>query len=99
VEVIVDPAELQLEQKNGHWVGMFDVAIVPNKGTRPKGLEQRIKVNLSQEGYLRALNTGIIVANNMKATDGKGKLIAPELKAVVMDEANGKAGAVLLPVR
>jgi len=99
VEVIVDPAELQLENKNGRWVGMFDFALVANKGTKPKGLEQRIKVNLSQDGYLKALNKGIIVANTFKTTDAKGKLIAPELKAVVMDEANGKAGAVRIPVQ
>ena len=99
VEVMVDPAELQLEHKGNHWVGAFDVAIVPNKGTRPKGLEQRIKVNLTQEGYVRALTAGIVVANPIRAADAKGKLIAPELKVVVMDEVNGKAGAVRIPVK
>ncbi|MGH9647276.1 MAG: VWA domain-containing protein, partial [Bryobacteraceae bacterium] len=98
VEVIVDPTELQLEQKNGRWTGSFDIGIVPDVDHKIKGLQQTIRVNLTQKSYLRAVTAGIVVANPIKVTDIKGKLVAKNLRLVVIDGASGKAGSVRIPV-
>jgi len=98
VEVIVDPRELQLEQKNGRWVGSFDLAVVPDVDHRVKGLQQTIRVNMTQERYLQAVTAGIVVANPVRVTDAKGKLLAKRLRVVVIDGASGKAGSVRVPI-
>ena len=98
VEVIVDPKELQLTQKNGRWTGSFDLAIVPDVGHKTKGLQQTIRVNMTQERYVQAVTGGIIVANPIKVTDVKGKLLAKNLRLVVIDGSSGKAGSVRVPI-
>ena len=41
-----------------------------------------------------ALNTGIVVVNQIRVTDDKGKLLASNLRLVMMDRATGKNGSV-----
>jgi VWFA-related protein len=98
VEVGIDPASLKLEQKNGRFTGSFEVAIVPDTEKKPKGLHQVIKVNLTQERLLVAMNSGIIVINQVRATNDKGKLLSKKLHLVVMDQATGKSGSVRIPL-
>jgi VWFA-related protein len=98
VEVIVDPTELQLEQKNGRWTGSFDLGIVPDVDHKIKGLQQTIRVNLTEKSYLRAVVAGIVVANPIKVTDVKGSLLSKNLRLVVIDGASGKAGSVRIPI-
>ena len=98
VEITVDPSELQLQQKNGRRTGSLDLAVVPDVEHRTKGLEQVIQINLTQAGYLEALTNGVTVANPIKVTDAKGKLVAKNFRLVVVDRANGKAGSVRVPI-
>jgi len=98
VQVIVDPAELQLEQKNGRWTGSFDLGIVPDVDHKIKGLQQTIRVNMTQKSYLQAVTAGIVVANPIRVTDVNGKLLSRNLRLVVIDGTSGKAGSVRIPI-
>jgi hypothetical protein len=98
VEVIVDPTELQLTQQNGRWMGSFDIGIVPDVDHKIKGLQQTIRVNMTQKSYLQAVTAGIVVANPIKVTDVNGRLLAKNLRLVVLDGASGKAGSVRIPL-
>jgi VWFA-related protein len=98
VEVGIDPAALKLEQKNGRFLGSFEVAIVPDVENKPKGLHQSFKVNLTQERLVQALNTGITVVNQVRVTNNDGKLLSRNLHVVVMDQATGRAGSVKIPL-
>ena len=98
VQVIVDPTELQLTQMNGRWTGSFDIGIVPDVDHKIKGLQQTIRVNMTQKSYLQAATAGIVVANPIKVTDVNGKLLAKDLRLVVLDGASGKAGSVRIPI-
>jgi VWFA-related protein len=98
VQVIIDPTELQLEQKNGRWTGSFDLGIVPDVDHKIKGLQQTIRVNMTQKSYLQSVAAGIVVANPIKVTDVNGKLLSKNLRLVVIDGASGKAGSVRIPI-
>lgn len=96
VEVSIDPADLKLEPKNGRFVGSFDLAIVPDVANRPKGLQQTIKVDLTEARLQIALSKGILIVNQIRVTNAKGKLLSDKLHLVVMDNATGRAGSVRL---
>ncbi len=98
VEVGIDPSALKLEQKNGRFVGSFEIAIVPDVEKKPKGLHQVIKVNLTQDRLMTAMESGIIVINQVRATNDKGKLLSKRFHLVVMDQATGKTGSVRVPL-
>jgi len=98
VQVAVSASELQLEQKNGRFVGSFDLAIAPDAQDNPKGLLQTVKVNLTLERLQLALAQGINVTNTVKATNAQGRLISDKLHVVVMDGASVKAGSVRIPI-
>jgi hypothetical protein len=93
VEVAVNPSSLKLEQKNGRFVGSFELAIVPDVKIKPKGLHQMIKVNLTQERLVSAMNNGIVVINQLHVVDNPKKL-----HLVVIDPATGKSGSVRIPL-
>ncbi|MFM2126353.1 MAG: hypothetical protein RL328_2804, partial [Acidobacteriota bacterium] len=83
----------------GRFTGSFEVAITPDVENKPKGLHQVIKVNLTQEKLQAAMNNGgILVLNQIHATNKKGKLLSERLHVVVMDSATGKAGSVRIPI-
>ena len=92
VEVGIDPTSLKLEQKDGRFVGGIEVAIVPDVENKPKGLHQTITVNLKD------LNRAMVVVNQIRVTNNKGKLLADKLHLVVMDQATGKTGSVRIPL-
>lgn len=98
VDVRVDASALKLEQKSGRFSGMLEVAIVPDVENKPKGLDQTIQLNLTQDGLVQALQTGITVINQVKLTNNKGKLLAKKLHVVVMDRTTGKTGSVRIPL-
>ncbi|MEP7354812.1 MAG: hypothetical protein ABI824_16405, partial [Acidobacteriota bacterium] len=98
VEVAVNVGDLQLQQKNDRWLGSFDLAVVPDVEKKPKGLRQTIKVNLKQENYQGALESGITVVNHVKVVDANGKLLSKRLHLVVLDGVSGKAGSVRIPI-
>jgi len=94
----VSASELQLEQKNGRFVGSFDLAIAPDVQDNPKGLLQTVKVNLTPERLQLALAQGIEVTNTVRATNAQGRLISRQLHVVVMDGSSAKAGSVRVPI-
>jgi VWFA-related protein len=98
VEVAVDASELQLESKNGHWVGSIDLDVVPDVGSRTKGWHHAIPVNMTQEQYTQALRNGIAIARPIQAADASGKVKAVGFRIVVMDPASGKIGSVRLSI-
>lgn len=98
VEVAVDPSGLKLEQKNGRFVGAFEIAIVPDVEKKMKGLHQVIAVNLTPERLVTALERGIVVINQVRVTDAKGKPLSKRLHLVVMDQATAKTGSVRIPL-
>jgi VWFA-related protein len=98
VEVTVDPSELQLELKNGRRTGSLDLGVVPDVEHRIKGLQQTIRINLTQASYLKALAGGITLGNTVKVTDIKGKPLAKNLRVILMDATSGKVGSVRVPI-
>ena len=98
IEVGIDVTALKLAQKSGRFVGSFEIAIVPDVENNPKGLDQTIKVNLTPERLRQVLDTGIVVINQIRVTNNKGKLLAKKLHLVVMDQATGKTGSVRIPI-
>ncbi len=98
VEVAVDASALKLEEKNGRFVGSFEMAIVPDVRIKPKGLHQVVQVNLTRERLVAALESGIVVINQVRVTNDAGKALGKKLHLVVMDQATGKAGSVRIPI-
>lgn len=98
VEVAIDPSDLKLEPKSGRFVGSIDLAIVPDVDNKPKGLHQTIKLDLTPTRLQAVLSTGILVVNQIRVTNNKGKLLSGKLHLVVMDNATGKAGSVRIPL-
>lgn len=99
VEVKVSAAELDLRpQRNGHWAGSFDLAIVPDSTNRLRGLHQTIRVDVKPERMETVRVEGLLVTNVIQAGNSKGKLFAPKLHVVVMDGAGIKAGSVRIPL-
>lgn len=98
VAVRVDISGFKLEEKNGRFVGTFELAIAPDVENKPKGLRQTIALNLTQEKLLDAMNNGVTVINRVRATNDKGKLLSKSLHVVVMDNASVKAGSVRIPI-
>ena len=100
VEVAVDVGGLRLKEENGLFTGSIELAIVPDVEKKPKGLRQVIKVHLTPEKLQEALTSGgMLVLNQIHATDKKGKLLSPRLHVVVMDGTTGKAGSVRIPIQ
>jgi VWFA-related protein len=98
VEVGIDVSALQLELQNGLYTGSVEIAIVPDVENKPKGLDQVVKVNLTQPRLLAALESGMTIINQVRVTNNKGKLLAKKLHVVVMDRATGKTGSVRIPI-
>jgi VWFA-related protein len=99
VEVKVSAAELELtQQRNGHWVGSFDLGIVPDTTSRLRGLHQTLRVDIKPERMEAVRIDGLLVTNVVQAGNAKGKLFAPKLHVVVMDGAGIKSGSVRIPL-
>lgn len=98
VEVGVVLSGVQLEQKNGRFTGMIELAIVPDVENKPKGLDQTIRINMTPETFAQASQTGMTVVNQIRVTNDKGKPLSKRLHVVVMDQATGKTGSVRIPI-
>jgi VWFA-related protein len=98
IEVAVDISDLKLEKKNNRWIGVFELAVVPDVENRPKGLHQVFKLNLTEQSYANALAHGFTVVNQIRVTNDKGKLLSKRLHFVVMDGISGKSGSVRIPI-
>jgi hypothetical protein len=91
VRVTVDLHDIQLDRKDGHFIGAFDVAVVkPSvQGTIMAGT---VAVNLADEQLARALENGFpVMVAGAEPQSG-------EIRIVVRDRATGTAGSLQVPV-
>jgi hypothetical protein len=91
VRVTVDLHDIQLDRKDGRFIGAFDLAVVKpsSKGTVMSGTAA---VNLTEEQLGKALENGfpVMVAGVEPQSGG--------IRVVVRDRATGTAGSLLVPV-
>lgn len=99
VAIKVDVSAIKLEEKNGRFVGSIELAIAPDLEKKPKGLRQRIAINLKPETLPDILANGFVVVNQIRAANDKGKLLSKRLHVVVMDNATAKTGSVRIPLK
>jgi VWFA-related protein len=91
VRVTVDLHDIQLDRKDGHFTGAFDLAVVkPSaKGTIMAGT---VAINLADEQLAKALENGFpVMVAGAEPQSG-------EIRVVVRDRATGTAGSLLVPV-
>ena len=98
VTLAIDPLSLDLELRRDRWHGVIDIAIVPDTRKKPVGMHQSIIVNLKEQTYIQALQTGILIRRRIRALKKKGKLLADDLRVGVVDGITGKVGTVRIPI-
>lgn len=98
VTIAVDPASLDLELDDGRWLGEIDVGVTPDTGKQSVGTHESIRLNLSQETYVRALQIGLLIQERVSGIDAKGRLASDNLRVGVIDGASGKVGSVRVPI-
>jgi VWFA-related protein len=98
VGVVVNLADLMLEEKDGRHVGTFELAVFPDKEKKPIGLRQRVAVNLTEANYKDALKTGLMVINEVQGLQDDGTPLAKRYHVIVMDNKSLRAGSLRLPI-
>lgn len=98
VAVKIDVGAIRLEERKGRFVGSIELAIAPDVEKKPKGLRQRIAINLKPETLPNILANGFVVVNQIRAANDKGKLLSKRLHVVVMDNATAKTGSLRIPL-
>jgi VWFA-related protein len=89
----IDAADLHLEQRNGHWTGVLDVAI-RLESSKQKGVQLRtVSIDLPEESFQTALLRGLLLDEPV-TTDRP----IDRVRIVVQDRATGFAGSLLLPL-
>lgn len=91
VRVTVDLHDIQLDRKDGHFVGAFDLSVL-NPSSKGAVMTGTAAVNLTDEQLAKALENGfpVMVAG---AEPQLG-----EIRVVVRDRATGTAGSLRVPV-
>ncbi len=102
VRVAIDPSALKLEHKDGRFVGSFQLGITADVDKKSKGLRQTVTLHLIDQRYAQAVNTGLLIVNQLVANpdtvkDPK-KPLPYAMHVVVLDDATGKAGSVRVPI-
>lgn len=102
VRVAIDPSALKLEHKDGRFDGSFQLAIAPDVEKKQRGLRQTVTLHLTDQRYAEAVNTGLLIINQLLANpetvkDPK-KPLPHAMHVVVLDDATGKAGSVRVPI-
>ena len=91
MHVTVDLHDIQLDRKDGQFIGAFDVAVVKPSanGTVMGGT---VAINLGDEQLQKALENGFpVMVAGAEPQSG-------EIRVVVRDRATGTAGSLLVPV-
>ena len=91
VRVTVDLHDIQLDRKDGHFTGAFDLSVVKPS---PKGavMTGTAAVDLTDEQLAKALENGFPV----KVAGAEPE--SGEIRVVVRDRATGTAGSLRVPV-
>jgi len=91
VRVTVDLHDIQLDRKDGHFIGAFDLAVV-KPSSNGKVMTGTAAVNLTDEQFAKALENGFPV----KVAGAEPE--SGEIRVVVRDRATGTAGSLQVPV-
>ncbi len=86
VSLTVDLHDIQLDRKDGHFTGAFDVS-VPNPSSKGTVNTGTVAVSLTDEQFAKALENGF----NVSLTGAKSE--SGEIRVVVRDRATGIAGS------
>ena len=87
----VDLHDIQLDRKDGHFVGAFDLAVV-KPSADGKVMRGTAAINLTDEQLAKALEDGFPV----KVAGAESQ--SGEIRVVVRDRATGTAGSLRIPV-
>jgi VWFA-related protein len=89
----VDAADLRLENRNGAWAGMLDVAIRLESSKQKTAQMRTINLDLTDEHFRSVLQRGLVLEDTV-TTDKS----ADRVRIVLQDRATGFAGALWLPI-
>ena len=94
VEVTVDPNDLALEEKNGHWSGAIDFMISPRgaDGGDLGTASEVMRLNLSSATMERLRRDGMTFSKLMEPSPETAKI-----RVVVADRGSGRIGSVTVP--
>lgn len=94
LRVKVDTSNLSLEQRDGRWVGQFDLALVQTdeKGSEYEVRLQTVPLELAQDAYESVMKQGLILNKAVQRNKA-----ATALRVVVRDAASGSIGRVMIP--
>lgn len=92
----IDPANLTLEQRDGRWVGQFDVALMQtdDKGGEFGLVLQTVPLALAQDAYDVVTKTGLVLNKIVQRNPA-----ATALRIVVRDAASGSFGRIVIPLQ
>jgi hypothetical protein len=91
VRMTVDLHDIQLDGKDGHFTGAFDMS-VPKPSAKGTVMTGSVAVNLTDDQLAKALESGFPV----KLAGAESE--AGEIRVVVRDRATGTAGSLRVPV-
>ena len=96
VTTSVEASDLMLRQENGRWVGEFDIGYVQraSAGAGRSMVDVAVTLNMTPAEYAAALERGVVVRQELSASDS-----ADDLRVVVRDAVSGAAGSVPVPRR
>jgi VWFA-related protein len=100
VSVLIDVSAVRLEERNGRFEGIIELAVAPDRGEeKTKGLRETIRLSYTPQRLAETMETGGIIKGQIQAAGTNGKLISKRLHVVVMDNNTGKAGSVRIPIQ
>jgi hypothetical protein len=87
---------LTLEQRDGRWVGQFDLALVQTdeKGGESEVRLQSVPLNLAPDAHEGVMTQGVVVNKTIQRNKA-----ATALRVVVRDAPSGSLGRVIIPLR
>ena len=89
----IDAADLHLDRRSDHWIGILDVAM-RLESSKQKGVQLRtISIDLAEENFRAALLRGLLLDETV-TTDRP----SDRVRIVLQDRATGFAGSVSLPL-
>jgi hypothetical protein len=91
VRVMVDLHDIHLEQKDGHFVGAFDL-FFRNPSSKDSVYVANVPIDFTEKEFLSALENGFPVSIGGTEPD------SGEIRLVVRDRATGIAGSLRVPV-
>lgn len=94
LRVKVDTGNLMLEQRDGRWVGQFDLALVQTdeKGSEHEVRLQTVPLEIAPDLYEVAVKQGMNLSKAVQRNQA-----ATALRVVVLDAASGSVGRVIIP--